>query len=87
MRSIQIGVTFKSLGKFTYPFLIFLISSPRFLPVKGGTPAKSSNRITPTDQRSALSVYFSPFYISGAMYIGVPAIVSWSSPSYSHYNI
>ena len=46
------------------------------LPLKGGRPVMSSNRMVPTLHRSALASYFWKLRISGAMYRGEPHSVS-----------
>lgn len=57
------------------PLLMFLIKSSLSVPLKGRAPYRASNIDIPKLQMSTLKSYTNPFYISGAMYKGVPHCV------------
>ena len=77
--------SFTSSGKRILPSSIAFLSYSLFSAKKGGNPTINSNMITPTDHKSAFSVYFSCLYNSGAIYMGVPHVVSNRSSPYSYY--
>ena len=66
MQHVEISSLMLS-GKRILPSSIAFLSYSRFEATNGGKPTISSNMMTPTDQRSAFSVYFSCLCNSGAM--------------------
>ena len=62
-------------GIFASPRSMFRNKCIGFRPVNGGTPQRSSNKITPTLHKSAFASYFWYPRISGAMYRGLPQSV------------
>lgn len=59
-------------GYSIFPWVIFLNKSFSLFPLKGNTPVKILNRITPQDHTSAPNEYDYFLTISGHMYDGVP---------------